>query len=338
MRRSAVFLVLATVAAFLAAVVVFSALRKRDNEMRAAIASQVKIVVAATEIPIGARIKHSMVKLVGWASDSVPGGSFRQLAAVENSYALTQLFPGEPVLSQRIVSRKGADAIMPLMIPGGMRAMSVPVDAVSDIAGFVQPHTRVDVLVALSGNGPGQKPFAKIVLQDVRVLAVAQEINPRKGGAKIVKVVTLLVSPHQAEKLALASREGTLRLVMRGYDDTKIVNTSGVDIADLLGRSAMGSVMPAQSTGASGLDANPRVRRRGYSVEIMRNGKRSQTVSFIHGKIRLSQTIPARTASYADRRGAAAAVRQALADNRGSASTASAGAGYLPQIKAIQIP
>lgn len=334
MRRSAIFLMLAMVAAFLAAIVVFSALRKRDREMREAIASQVNIVVAAKEIPIGARITPSMVKMVRWAADSVPEGSFRSIAAVKNTYSLTELFPGEPVLRQRIVTSKGANAIMPLMIPRGMRAMAVPVDPVSDIAGFVQPHTRVDVLVALSGNGPGQEAFARIVLQDVRVLAIAQEINPRRSGPKVVKVVTLLVRPRQAEKLALASREGTLRLVLRGYDDRKVVDTSGVDLADLLGRSAVGPVMRAQAVDNSDSEAGRGVRRPTYSVEIMRNGRNSQTLSFIRGQLHESRAATSRQA-------AASGGRHHVVASIGSASGGNApgaGAGYLPRIKAIQIP
>ena len=78
------------------------------------------------------------------------------------------------------------------------------------------------------------KALAKIVLQNVEVLAVAQEVEMKKDAPEVVKVVTLLVSPQEAERLALANREGTLRLAMRNYNDNKIVLTSGADVAQML--------------------------------------------------------------------------------------------------------
>ena len=124
--------------------------------------------------------------------------------------------------------------VMPLLIPPGMRAMSMPVDEVADIAGFVEPHTRVDILVAVTGTGPNQGSFSRIVLQNIEVLAVAQEIQHVKDEPEVVKVVTLLVTPTDAEKLDLASHEGMLRLAMRNYSDSKIVETRGIGIGELL--------------------------------------------------------------------------------------------------------
>src|SRR5260221_4526632 len=110
----------------------------------------------------------------------------------------------------------------------------MPVDEISDIAGFVAPHTRVDILVAVAGTGPGEPSFSRIVLQNIEVLAVAQEIEHVKDEPQVVKVVTLLVTPPDAEKLTLASREGTLRLAMRNYSDNKIIATNGVAMSDLM--------------------------------------------------------------------------------------------------------
>ena len=138
---------------------------------------------------------------------------------------------------------------MPLLIPPGMRAVSVQVDEVSDIAGFILPHAHVDILVAVSnqGGGQGDKPFSKIVLQNVEVLAVAQEVEKKKDEPELVKVVTVLVTPQDAERLALATREGVLHLAMRNYADTKIVLTSGTDVDELLA-----SVQPQRRAGHAG--------------------------------------------------------------------------------------
>lgn len=337
MRRSTVFLMLAIVAAFLASVVVFSALRKRERALHQAMAREVSIVVAARDIAIGERIEPSMVKLARWSADSVPSGAFTKGAAVANSYARTELFAGEPIVRQGIVSSAGAKAVMPLLIPRGMRAMSVPVDAVSDVAGFVQPHTRVDVLVALTGNGPTGKALCKIVLQDVQVIAVAQEINPGQSKPKVVKVVTLLVTPQQAEKLGLAQREGTLRLAMRNYDDRQMVRTSGVDLAELLGRSTTGSPVTSDVGQQANSQAGALPPGRRYSIEIMRNGKQRQTVSFVNGGLLALHASQRRTTSFTDARQSTGSVEAASAPAANSRAS-DAAASYAPNLKAIQIP
>jgi len=162
-----------------------------------------------------------------------------------------------------------------------MRAMSVPVDEVADIAGFVQPHMRVDILVAVSGTGPGEPSFSRIVLQNIEVLAVAQEIEHVKDEPLVVKVVTLLVTPDDAEKLTLASHEGMLRLAMRNYSDSKIVATKGIAVDDLLHRGP--STLPVmQPQMAPALAARPAhgPAQLPIEVEVMRNGKSSEEITF----------------------------------------------------------
>jgi hypothetical protein len=174
--------------------------------------------------------------------------------------------------------------VMPLLIPAGMRAMSMPVDEVSDIAGFVAPHTRVDILVAVAGTGPGEASFSRIVLQNIEVLAVAQEIEHVKDQPEVVKVVTLLVTPTDAEKLTLASREGLLRLAMRNYSDGKIVATRGIGLTDLLHQGdAPASTLPVmQIQPAPGLTARPAHGPTGFRIEVMRDGKSSEAMQFVH--------------------------------------------------------
>ena len=125
---------------------------------------------------------------------------------------------------------------MPLLIPPGMRAMSVPVDEVADIAGFVEPHTRVDILVAVAGTGPNRAVVLAHRASEHRSVGRRPGNRTRQGQPEVVKVVTLLVTPPDAEKLTLASREGLLRLAMRNYSDAKIVATSGIGLTDLLHR------------------------------------------------------------------------------------------------------
>ncbi|MGA7873688.1 MAG: Flp pilus assembly protein CpaB [Candidatus Binatus sp.] len=283
MRRPIVFVILAGMGAVLAAIVVFSAIRKRESEVQRAMAQSVEVVVAANDIPLGAKLEPSAVKLVRWARDSVPQGAFTDPQAIAGSFARSEFVANEPVVASKLFMGEKSSGVMPLLIPAGMRAVSVPVDEVADIAGFVAPRARVDVLVAVSGTGPGESSFSRIVLQNIEVLAVAQEIENVKDEPQVVKVVTLLVTPADAEKLTLASREGMLRLAMRNYSDAKIVATSGIDLTDLLHAGSIGSTLPVmQVQPAPALSARSAHGPTAFRVEVMRDGKSSEAISFIH--------------------------------------------------------
>jgi pilus assembly protein CpaB len=285
MRRPVIFVLLAGFAALVAALVVYSALKKREAEVQQALVKSVNIVVAARDLSIGSKLDASSVKLVRWSRDSMPPGAFTDSASLMNQYTRSNFVQNEPIVADRLFSGEKNAGMLPLLIPNGMRAVSVPVDEVSDVAGFVLPHARVDVLVALAGGGAGDKPFSKIVLQNVEVLAIAQDIEIQGTDKAVpVKVITLLVTPEEAERLTLATREGTLRLAMRNYEDTKVVMTSGVDVAQML-RSYGGPqpgvpMMEPQHVGAVSA-AGHGARVRPVEVEILRNGKSSENVSFI---------------------------------------------------------
>ena len=236
---------------------------------------------------VGTKIDAGAVKLVRWARDSVPQGAFTDPQAIAGSFAKSEFVAGEPMVASKLFMGQMTSGVMPLLIPAGMRAMSVPVDEVSDIAGFVEPHTRVDVLVAVAGTGPGEPSFSRIVLQDIEVLAVAQEIEHVKDQPEVVKVVTLLVTPPDAEKLTLASREGLLRLAMRNYSDNKIVATRGIGLPDLLhrdgGLGGLGSTLPVtQIQPAPAISARPAHGPTAFRIEVMRDGKSSEAMSFVH--------------------------------------------------------
>jgi pilus assembly protein CpaB len=280
--------------AVLAAVVVFSAIRKRESEVQRAMAHMVEVVVAAKDIPLGAKLEPDAVKLVHWAREGVPQGAFTDPQAVAGSFAKSQFLANEPVVASKLFMGEKSSGVMPLLIPAGMRAMSVPVDEVADIAGFVAPHTRVDILVAVSGTGPSETSFSRMVLQNIEVLAVAQEIEHVKDAPQVVKVVTLLVTPTDAEKLTLASHEGMLRLAMRNYSDSKIVATRGIAVGELLHEG--GLTLPVmQQQSAPALAARP---AHGptplpIEVEVMRDGKSSETISFVNSGVRARSSVQA---------------------------------------------
>jgi pilus assembly protein CpaB len=283
MRRSLLFMMLAGVAALVAALVVYSALKKREQEVQEAMAQSVNIVVATHDLHIGSQIDPGSVKLTRWSRDSVPPGAFTDTAAVVGKYAKTPFVENEPIIGDRLFSGVKTAGMLPLLIPAGMRAMSVPVDEVSDIAGFVLPGAHIDILVSIADQSTGGQPFSKIVLQNVEVLAVAQEIEEAKDEPKVVKVVTVLVTPEEAERLTLASHDGVLRLALRNYDDKKVVVTDGSNVGNMLRGGAPPPMIEPQAIALPPhIAALPRPRT--VQVEILRDGHTSESISFVHGR------------------------------------------------------
>jgi pilus assembly protein CpaB len=279
MRRPTVFVVLALVAATLAAVVVYRALKSREAELAKAKAQTVEVVVAAKDLPLGTKLQQSDLKMARWSSEALPAGAFRDRAQAVDHYVKSSFVTNEPIVPSKLYMGEKTAGVLPLLIPVGMRAVSVAVDEVSDIAGFVLPRTRVDVVVAVQSRAEGEKPFSKIVLQNIEVLAVAQEVELERDEPKVVKVVTLLVTPEEAERLALASREGSLRLAMRNFQDNKIVLTAGTDVQQMLRAYGTAPAPVVRAQTARGAVAAPRVRP--FEVEVMRDGKSSESISFV---------------------------------------------------------
>jgi pilus assembly protein CpaB len=283
MKRPVIFVALAGLAAMLASVVVYSALKKREADVEKATARTIYIVVAASDLPLGTKLDPGQLKLARWSADAIPDGAFMNPGQVTGAFVKNQFVTNEPIVATKLFLGQKTAGVMPLLIPPGMRAVSVQVDEVSDISGFVLPHAHVDILVAVSnqGTGPGDnKPFSKIVLQNVEILAVAQEVEKKKDEPELVKVVTVLVSPQDAERLALATREGVLRLAMRNYADSKIVLTSGTNVEELLHQYSLrvAPVMPVQHA----LGGTPTYRPQPkFQVQIYRDGKSSESVSFV---------------------------------------------------------
>jgi pilus assembly protein CpaB len=280
-----VFVLLAGLAAMLASVMVYSALKRREAEVQNAMARNVQVVVASLDLPLGTKIEQGEIKMTRWSADSLPDGAYTDPKQVIGSYVKNSMVANEPIVQAKLFTGDKTAGVMPLLIPFGMRAVSVPVDEVSDIAGFVLPHTRVDVLVATQGGegggGAADKAFSKVVLQNVEVLAVAQEVEQKKDEPQIVKVVTLLVTPQEAERLALASHAGTLRLAMRNYNDNKIVLTSGTDVAQMLRAYSLAPDVPVMAVQRHVAIAAPH-RPKPIEIEILRNGKSSESVSFVN--------------------------------------------------------
>ncbi len=197
-----------------------------------------KIAVAKVAIPLGSKIIPEQIMVVQFPKDSTPDGAFDSPEKLAGRVAVMNIAAREPITEARLAP-EGTSAGLAAVIPEGYRAMTVKVDDAAGISGFIMPGTLVDVVVTIDpreGSGM-QDPISKIVLQNIKVLANGQNIDKPENEreANTVKAVTLQVLPEQAEKLALASSEGKLQLVMRNQIDQGDEQTKGVNKRNLLG-------------------------------------------------------------------------------------------------------
>jgi pilus assembly protein CpaB len=196
------------------------------------------VVVAKVDIQPGEKIIAEQLQSVQFPSNAVPDGTFQSADKLVGRVAVVQIAAREPVTDYKLAPEGSAGGLS-AVIPEGYRAMTVKVDDVVGISGFVMPGALVDVVVVINPveNQGQQNPISKIVLQNIKVLANGQNIDRPKNDREpeSVKAVTLQVLPEQAEKLALASTEGKLQLVMRNSVDQGDEQTLGVDKRILLG-------------------------------------------------------------------------------------------------------
>ena len=198
-----------------------------------------RVAVAKVAIPLGTKILPEHVMMVQFSKESMPDGTFDNAEKLTGRVAVVNMAPRDPITESRLAP-EGTAGGLSAVIPEGYRAMTVKVDDVVGISGFIMPGTLVDVVVVIhpdDNNAQGQGPISKIVLQNIKVLANGQNIDKPESEreANSVKAVTLLVAPEQAEKLALASTEGKLQLVMRNSIDQGDEETLGVNKRVLLG-------------------------------------------------------------------------------------------------------
>lgn len=179
----------------------------------------VSVVVATQPLQFGDRLAQQNVRLQSFPAASVPQGAFTSIpeALRDNRVALRPMVPGEPILASN-VSGKDGRATLAAVLPDGMRAVSVPVTAISGVSGFVLPGTMVDVLLTRQIDGDGAKSSdlrSDIVLQNVQVLAADQSADNKDGKPKVSRTVTLAVTLYDAQRLAIAEKIGSLSLALR---------------------------------------------------------------------------------------------------------------------------
>ncbi len=194
------------------------------------------VVVAAADLEIGSEIRSDDVKLVDWPVTAVPEGAFTQTSDVIGRGIIVSVVRNELILPAKLAATE-AGVGLPPAIPPGMRAVSVRVNEVIGVAGYVLPGTRVDVLATASPTDSRADMTTKVVLTNVQVLTAGTKLEQTGDTGKPipVSVVTLLVNPEQAERLTLASTVGKIQLALRNPLDTTSPPTPGIRPASLLG-------------------------------------------------------------------------------------------------------
>jgi pilus assembly protein CpaB len=195
-------------------------------------------VVASHRLPMGTLITKDDVKLVSWPAKSPVPGGFTEVEQVTNRGVTSSFEENEPLVEAKLAA-VGTGGGLPPSIPQGMRAISVKVNEVIGVAGFVVPGTNVDVVVTVrTGN---QDSMSRVVVGNVQVLAAGTRYDQQnaKAGQPIPStVVTLMVTPADAERIALAAAEGQIILTLRNPLDQQPTVTQGVRTAALMGQAA----------------------------------------------------------------------------------------------------
>jgi pilus assembly protein CpaB len=194
-----------------------------------------QVVVAALPLPLGTRLRPEHLRTVPWPADEPIQGMYARTDQPVNRALLTNVIENEPILEGKLAPIEAGGGL-PATIPEGMRAVSVSVNDVVAVAGFVMPGTMVDVLVTGSVGSSGDQSITRTILENVRVLAAGQKIEQdREGKPQTVPVITLLVTPEQANVLTMASTEGKIQLALRNTIDTKRAGPSPILRTSLFG-------------------------------------------------------------------------------------------------------
>src|SRR5438046_6745203 len=232
MRKPANIFLLAILVGALSAAMSYRHLKTMNMEVEAARAAGqhpvTDVVVARDTISIGTRVSPDSLKVVTWPADALPEGAVHDPQEVVGSIARTTIGKNQPVGKTELIAQ-GA-GLLPLMVDEGMRAMSVKVDSVTGVSGFITPNSHVDVIVAAT-RGEKNDMRSRVIMQNIRVLATGTIIEQKDEKPVEVPTVTLLVSPEQAETLTLATRYDAVRLALRNYPDEDMVQTQGLTAA-----------------------------------------------------------------------------------------------------------
>ena len=260
---------------FLATFGSYQYIQKQSNAIEAPEIPLQKVVVARTQLALGTKLKHTDLTLVDWPKNIIPKGCFSSIVEIEERVVTTDITEGEVILHSKLAP-EGSEGGFSSIIPTGMRAITVTVNTASGVGGFILPNTRVDVFVTVPSFVEKEKSTTKIILEDIKVLAIDQSFEREDNDPTIVQSVTLLVTPQQGEKLVLASTEGKLQLGLRNSVDHLTNSTSGVEMKDLISK-------PKPIRIVRGTTSKIKPKPQSRVVEVIRSNERTE-ISFNENK------------------------------------------------------
>ena len=271
-NRLKIALVVAVFFGLIAAYGIYNFLSERQKTEDTLRAANQEIVVAAQDIPPGTifneeTMKKGLTKTTPWPKTSIPAGAFSSQQQIVGKVNRVKILTNEPILESRLA---GEGAGLTVRLEAGKRALALRVDEIVGVSGFIVPDDRVDIILTTTPQGAtGDVKISKIVLQNKRVLSVAQSTEQKDGKPQLARSITLEVTPEEAEKLSLASQEGQIVLALRGLGDDATTMTIGSNKRDLLALAAA----PRKVGGGSGVAQPPPPDK--YRVEVIHGSNRN---------------------------------------------------------------
>ena len=244
--RPVIVLALAVLCALLAVFLARSWILDQSSRpgAEAPLAETQRVVAAATSLKFGDRLAKENLRLIEWPAGSVPQGTFQSvddLLGPLPRVALQAIQPNELILANKVTG-PGQRASLSAVISAGMRAMTIRVNDVLGVAGFVLPGDRVDIM--LTRELVKDQPVTHVLLQNVKVLGIDQRSEQQNNKPDVVKAVTIEVTTEQAQKITLAARVGTLSLALRDVSNVKLAPVKPISIQDLGISEAIGTIEP----------------------------------------------------------------------------------------------
>jgi pilus assembly protein CpaB len=286
MNRNSRTVVVLTIAVIMAGIASFGVYRVIAGMPARQEVKTVSAVVAAHPLRLGTRITKDHVKLVSWPAENQVPGAYAKIEDVLDRGVISPLSENEPLTDSKLAALE-AGAGLPPSIPDGMRALSVKVNEVVGVAGFVVPGTRVDVMATIAGRQQDEESTTRVVVSNVQVLTAGTRYDQEKakdGEAIPSTVVTLLVTPEDAERVTLAATEGHLMLMLRNPLDVTPTQTTGVKTAGLFGAPTAPAkpistpVVGRRAKPVSATVAAPAPAPKPRTIEAIRGAKRTEEV------------------------------------------------------------
>ena len=226
----------AVIIALMTSLLIYGYMQKKGRVQEVAVEIQ-PVVIAAVDLSWGTRITNEMLKKTNFLKGSLTAGYFSDPALIVGRVLIYPVKVNEPIFESRLAPVEVKVGGVAAVISPKKRAIAVKVDKVIGVSGFIRPGNRVDILMTLA-TGRTFDPVTKTILGNILVLAVGSETKERKGleeKSSPTDVITLEVTPEEAEKLALAATEGRLQLALRNFSDTEDVVTHGTTVSTLVG-------------------------------------------------------------------------------------------------------